>query len=399
MRIVRLILPLWLCLILNGRAQGVIYSLLMPTEAVAVAAEARVDVVVMNAAMTETGYDLPVALAGRLRNEAQSWPLELRAMGSATGRIASRNFTPVGYTFRVPAEAQGTLVLELDEPAKLLGVLEVDRRSARAGLQEPVATAMSRVTAGMPAENAVKRTFGGRIGVHEPIYFLYGSETPAAKFQFSFKYRLLGDKAALRNTVPALRGLYLGYTQRSLWDIEAESSPFHDTSYMPELFVESQTMVDPGSDGGAKWLGYQLGYKHESNGRSGLDSRSLNIVYARTALAFGRVDGWSLLLVPRLFGYVSDLSNNPDIAKYRGYADMVIVIGRNDGPALALSGQLGRNGNRGNLQADLNIPVKVDRIFDFATYIHLQYWSGYGESLLDYNRKSTALRAGISLVR
>ncbi|MBW7893594.1 MAG: phospholipase A [Opitutaceae bacterium] len=383
-------------LVVVGRAEGVVYSLVMPAAAVPAAAVARVDVIVMNPAVAESGYDLPVALAGRLRTEDQSWPLELRAIGSATGRLAARNFTPVGYTFDVPAAARGTPVLELDEPARLRGVLEIADRSDR---PEPVATAMSRAAAGMPAENAVKRTFGGRIGVHEPIYFLYGSETPAAKFQFSFKYRLLGDKAALRNTVPALRGLYLGYTQRSLWDIEAESSPFHDTSYMPELFVESQTMVDPGSGGGAKWLGYQVGYKHESNGRSGLDSRSLNIVYARTALAFGRVDGWSLLLIPRVYSYVSDLSNNPDIAKYRGYADLVIVIGRNEGPALSLAGQLGRDGNRGSLQADLNIPVKVDRIFDFATYIHLQYWSGYGESLLDYNRKSTALRAGISLVR
>ena len=399
MRIVRLIVPLLLCLALVGRAQGVAYSLLMPVETVAPQAMAWVDVVVMNVAMAESGYHLPVALAGRLRNEAQSWPLELRAMGGATGRIAPRNFAPVRYTFQVPAEARGTLMLELDEPAKLIGLMEVAERSDRPEVQAAAITSLDRIGSVMPAEDAVKRTFGGRIGVHEPIYFLYGAETPAAKFQFSFKYRLLGDKAALSNTVPALRGLYLGYTQRSLWDIEAESSPFHDTSYMPELFIESQTMVDPGSDGGIKWLGYQLGYKHESNGRSGLDSRSLNIVYARTALAFGRIDGWNLLLVPRLFGYVSDLSNNPDIAEYRGYADMVIVIGRNDGPALALGGQLGRNGRRGNLQADLNIPVKVDRIFDFATYIHLQYWSGYGESLLDYNRRSTALRAGISLVR
>lgn len=399
MRNVRILVPFLLCLAWAGRAEGVNYSLVMPAAGVLPAAEVRVDVVVMNAAAADADYDLPVALAGRLRAEGQSWTLELRTPGRGTGRLSPRTFVPVGYTFTVPEEARGTLVLELDAPARLLGVLEVAGPSAGPGFMAPAETTPGPGWTGIPAANAVKRTFGGRIGVHEPIYFLYGAETPAAKFQFSFKYRLLGDKAALRNTVPALRGLYLGYTQRSLWDIEAESSPFHDTSYMPELFIESQTMVDPGSDGGMKWLGYQLGYKHESNGRSGLDSRSLNLVYARTALAFGRVDGWSLLLVPRLFSYVSDLSNNPDIAQYRGYADMVIVIGRNDGPALSLGGQLGRDGNRGNLQADLNIPVKVDRYFDFATYIHLQYWSGYGESLLDYNRRSTALRAGISLVR
>jgi phospholipase A1/A2 len=43
--------------------------------------------------------------------------------------------------------------------------------------------------------------------------------------------------------------------------------------------------------------------------------------------------------------------------------------------------------------------VKFDRMFDFATYVLIQYWNGYGESLRDYNKRTETIRAGFSLVR
>jgi outer membrane phospholipase A len=165
---------------------------------------------------------------------------------------------------------------------------------------------------------------------------------------------------------------------------------------MPELLFESQHVVDPGSRGGMKFLGYQVALKHESNGKAGPTSRSLNTAYFRTALAFGRLDGWNLLLVPRVFTYVGDLSNNHDLRTYRGYGDITAVLGRNDGPALSVNTRLAR---RGAVQADLTLPLKSDKFFDFATYFLIQYWDGYGESLLDYNRRTTMVRAGFSLVR
>jgi len=63
----------------------------------------------------------------------------------------------------------------------------------------------------------IERTVAGRFSTHEPIYFIYGPDAPGAKFQFSFKYRLLSDSGILGSGVPTLRGLHLAYTQRSLW--------------------------------------------------------------------------------------------------------------------------------------------------------------------------------------
>ena len=125
----------------------------------------------------------------------------------------------------------------------------------------------------------------------------------------------------------------------------------------------------------------------------------MNTVYFRPGVAFGRFDSWHVILAPRISHYISDLSNNPDIKRYRGNVEMQAILGYDDGPSLVLTSRLGRDGDKGSLQADLNIPVKFDRMFDFATYVLVQYWLGYGESLLDYNVESSAVRIGFSLVR
>ncbi|HEX9785139.1 MAG TPA: phospholipase A [Opitutaceae bacterium] len=59
---------------------------------------------------------------------------------------------------------------------------------------------------------------------------------------------------------------------------------------------------------------------------------------------------------------------------------------------------MGDDWEKGSIQMDLTQPVHIGS-GDFETYRQLQYFSGYGESLRSYNRKSTAWRAGIAFVR
>src|SRR5882672_383074 len=113
-----------------------------------------------------------------------------------------------------------------------------------------------------PALSHFQRTFVDRLSPHMPSYFLYGPTSPEVKFQFSVKYRLLSMPGKVH-----LHNLNLGYTQRSLWDIKAPSSPFFDTSYMPEMFWESLAPAETLIGAGAHWLGYHAGLQHESNGR------------------------------------------------------------------------------------------------------------------------------------
>ena len=103
-------------------------------------------------------------------------------------------------------------------------------------------------------------------------------------------------------------------------------------------------------------------------------------------------------MAPRVFAYIGDLSDNPRLKDYRGNGELLVVVGKNGGTALAYTGHTGRNFNHFTTQLDLTIPVKI-KLLGFASYILVQYYNGYGESLRDYDKKSTALRVGASLVR
>lgn len=382
-----------------GAAQNVVVNLLAPVEAATLGGEVRVDLVILNPTPTEVIFETPMTLSGVLSSERRSWPVQLRGQAGGGALVAARGFSYRSFIFTVPAEARGRLVLDLNQPQPARALIEV-KAAAAPGRERHIASApLSTSLPGQPADSAIQRTFAGRFSPHEPVYFIYGPDAPGAKFQFSFKYRVLGQQARLGDELPALRGLYAGFTQRSLWDIDADSSPFYDSSYMPELMLESQSVIDPGNAGGFQMLGYQVGVRHESNGQQGPESRSLNIAYVRPAFSFGRLDGWNLLLLPRIFAYIVDVENNPDIRDYRGNVELTAIMGRNDRGALALTGRVGRGFHKGSLQADLTIPVKFDRMFDFATYVLIQYWNGYGESLRSYNQRTETVRAGFSLVR
>jgi outer membrane phospholipase A len=138
--------------------------------------------------------------------------------------------------------------------------------------------------------------------------------------------------------------------------------------------------------------------KHESNGKDGANSRSVNIAYLRPTLTLGRDAGLQLTLQPRAWVYVGDLSDNPDIADYRGYVDLRVIAGWKRGLQLSALGRMGKDGNHESLQLDLTYPT-MQFFGSFSVYLHAQYFTGYGESLLEYNRKSEAFRIGFSLYR
>ena len=193
--------------------------------------------------------------------------------------------------------------------------------------------------------------------------------------------------------LPYLSNLYFGYTQTSLWDIGDDSSPFRDTSYRPSLYYR---WVGDGD----KFLPYEwsAGYEHESNGQSEEDSRSIDMAFVRPTWHADFANGTRLTFMPKFYQYL-EKSDNSDIHHYRGYADWQMRYGREDG--LVISG-LYRQGTRGYAsgQLDLSYPLS-DRIFArTGTFVHLQVFSGYGETLLDYNvDRGTQVRLGISLIR
>lgn len=225
---------------------------------------------------------------------------------------------------------------------------------------------------------------------HEPMYFLAGTETPNAKFQISFKYKLV----AVDNPDSWWETLFVGYSQTSLWDWNQPSAPFFDSSYRPEVLF-SKTRVWTNS-----WLRLNLagGLQHESNGRDGASSRSLNIAYVRPTLLVGDESRWFLSLAPRVWGYLGELTDNPDLADYRGYFDLRAVLGMPRGVQLAALLRVGKDFDKGSAQLDLTIPL-MDTWLRSPLFLQAQYFNGYGESLLNYNQREDQFRIGFGLFR
>src|SRR3546814_627790 len=99
--------------------------------------------------------------------------------------------------------------------------------------------------------------------------------TTLFRSQISFKYQLFGNPEAVGGDNPLINGIHFAYTQRMFWDLGAESSPFRNIDYMPEVFY----LLPAAPVREQIALGGQAGFRHESNGRDGLTSRSLNTLY------------------------------------------------------------------------------------------------------------------------
>ena len=233
------------------------------------------------------------------------------------------------------------------------------------------------------------------ITANEPLYFIMGYNQDRkvdARFQISFKYRPFDPEARVAQFIPFASNLYLAYTQTSIWDIGGHSSPFKDTSYRPSVYYKFV-----GNGRGALPDEWKVGLEHDSNGQAGVDSRSINTAFIRPTwnIDFGER---RLSLMPKFYQYI-EKSNNPDIERYRGFVDWQARFGREDGAILT---GLYRQGTGGYAvgQMDFSYPIS-DKIFGrTGTFIHLQLLSGYGETLIDYNRsRDTQLRIGLSLAR
>lgn len=389
---------------LRAEEPGLIRSLVAPTNAEP-GATIEVRVMALNPSMEEAPVELPERLEARLRSPRGEIEviLEARDARAREERVGPGAFVVRRYALTLPATMEGGLnALEV----AAWGRTAVDISSGRAAVglaQGASATAAEPATrrpptnlGRAPAAATIRRTFADRLAPHEPIYFVYGTDTPAAKFQVSFKYKLLDFREVAPQRMT--RTLQLAYTQRSLWDIGGASSPFYDTSYMPELIYEALAPRPEDSERWFTWLGVQAAFKHESNGRDGPVSRSLNVLYARPVFAFGQLDGWHLLVIPEVFAYVGTLEDNTDIEDYRGNGKLSLVLGRNDGPSLMATLWAGKEFQHGTVQLDLTVPIRT-RLLDFETYLLVQYFNGFGESLLSYDEETETVRAGISLVR
>lgn len=332
----------------------------------------------------------PSRLAARIElpDSGTRIELELAAIGALEPGARQRR-----YWATLPGEITGVVGLTL--PGQPGARLLLD---ARASTEATAARRDSQVDAIAPRAakpTAAKPVAPTAISFHEPMYFLIGGrDSVSARFQFSFKYRIFDDHGVVAETIPIVRGLYFGFTQTSLWDLDSTSKPFRDSSFRPTLFY-NWMLTDPDERGS---LGLSLGYEHESNGKQDTPSRSIDTLFVRAEGRYVLPGGTYIGIAPKLWTYL-DREDNPDIARYRGYGELGLRIGRDDGLMLGSLIRRGTSGKTG-VQLDLSYPLRTSVFSGVGAFVHVQAFRGYGETLLEYDiKRDTQLRIGISLVR
>lgn len=207
-------------------------------------------------------------------------------------------------------------------------------------------------------------------------------------FQFSMKIAIWEQVFGHRTN------LFFAYTGRFWWQAynNAVSAPFRETNHEPEVFLSFEPHWDLGD-----WQAtdFAIGLSHQSNGRSLPLSRSWNRVYLTAAV---ERNDWVIGIRPwyRLPEEKKDNpedtsgDDNPDIEFYMGHFELLVGKRLGEHKLDALIRNNLRSDNRGAIQLDWSFPLwNTTKLRGYV-----QYFNGYGESLIDYDARSNRISVG-----
>jgi phospholipase A1 len=296
-----------------------------------------------------------------------------QAIGAAVKGHPDAAGTPAGATAPTPAAAAP----EAPPPAGSLidatwGFLP-DSKPAYVRLHQPNYLLLGRYTSDVNTEP------------YDPLFEAFDEDEDfrnvEAKFQLSVKGRLA-------TTDDHRWGLWFAYTQQSHWQMySAENSrPFRETNYSPEIFGSFRPGVEVA---GMQWNLLNFGFTHQSNGRSDPISRSWDRLFVEAGLERGNfvllARAWTRV---ELGDYEDD---NPDIVDYYGHGEITGVYAWRDNTVSLMA--------RGNLSTG-----KGAAQFTWASRPllgplrgYLQVFTGYGESMIDYDWRQTTIGLGVTL--
>ncbi len=324
-------------------------------------------------------------------------------------------FTPPVLAGEDPAFSQQCMLDLLENGAADLTVGEIRQRCIQnetaAGDEETGSDATANTNAGSASRRVASDrkvvTSPFSILAHKPNYFLIGAYNSKGwdptlyreaannpdyenkklegQFQISLKVPLALDLFGDRMDI------YGAYTNRSFWQMYNRdfSEPFRETNHEPEAWLQFENSW--------KVLGLTnvvntVGWVHQSNGRGGVLSRSWDRLYANFIF---EKDNLVLSFKPWIW-LVQDKSesDNPDITDYLGHGEFRAALSHKGHVySMMLRNQLESGFDKGAVELGWSLPV-----FNYP-YLkaYVQYFYGYGESLIDYDRKVNRIGVGIAI--
>lgn len=210
------------------------------------------------------------------------------------------------------------------------------------------------------------------------------------KLQISLRTKLM-ENVLLPNA-----DIWAAYTQTSLWQAynSKDSRPFRSTDHNPEIFytvpVAEHWDILPGS---ARLRMLTAGFAHHSNGQSEPLSRSWDYTY------LGATAEWNRFMLQsrwkQRINETGDDDDNPDLVRYRGNVETTITWLPGRASASVALRTRDFSSQRGSVQVDLTYPL-TNQADGLRAY--LQVFSGYGETLLDYNHRQNRIGIGFLLL-
>jgi len=234
--------------------------------------------------------------------------------------------------------------------------------------------------------------YAARAGDYKSYVLTDEYKSVEAELQVSLKLSVGSDLFGLGEVY------YLSYTHQAFWQLYAESAPFRETTYNPELFVVFPIYDD--SKFGMRSL--KIAFAHRSNGQGssedvdfpdgcynpGNRSRSVNYFYSTLRLQHKT-------LITDLTAWVpifSSMDDNPDLMDYTGYTSLKFSYFYNKS-LITLMGRANITNGRGAVEATYSYPLVKN------VYLYTKLFSGYTESLIDYDNYITKFSIGFSFSR
>ncbi|MBU1308557.1 MAG: phospholipase A [Gammaproteobacteria bacterium] len=215
------------------------------------------------------------------------------------------------------------------------------------------------------------------------------SDNIEAKFQLSLKTPLW-SKIYNDNGY-----LFFAFTQQAYWQTYNSdvSSPFRETNYEPELILVLPHYANV--DEAASRI-ISLSLSHQSNGRAGELSRSWNRLKLSWVTSIGNVfinfePYYRFKEQRKANPQDADGDDNPDITKYMGWFELSAAYKQNDATWRMMLRNNLRSDNKGALR------LSYSRPFNKHIRLYAEFFNGYGESLIDYNRSVTRFGIGFEL--
>lgn len=231
-------------------------------------------------------------------------------------------------------------------------------------------------------------------GINEDIYrennvpLREGLQPAEVKFQISLKTRLNEEDLFYAND-----SLSLGITLEAWWQLYSSdlSSPFRETNYQPEVFYLVPLLWGPFGTNTALLTGFE----HQSNGQVPGLSRSWNRLYAALIVERGNFIGsirpwYRIPEKSKKNPGDAEGDDNPDILDFMGHGELSLGW-RTSTYELDLTTRGNTSTGKGAVKVGLTFPM-------FAKFKgFVQFFSGYGDSLIDYDHYQQRLGIGVAL--